>query len=86
MLASCSCHFSSPVREQCIWPEFLKHENQPTPASISENDKLHMCQKSQLAEILQEQDTQVWQTLNPLAPDTLPKLFSHNTKAPLLMA
>lgn len=33
--------------------EFFKHENQSAPASLSDNGKLHTCQKSQLAEILQ---------------------------------
>lgn len=40
---------------QCDLQEFFKHENQPSPASLSDNCKLHTCQKSQLAEIPQAQ-------------------------------
>ena len=33
--------------------EFFKHENQLFPSALSDNGKLHSCQKSQLADILQ---------------------------------
>eukprot|EP00745_Piridium_sociabile_P026549 TRINITY_DN4240_c0_g1_i3.p1 TRINITY_DN4240_c0_g1~~TRINITY_DN4240_c0_g1_i3.p1 ORF type:complete len:1496 (-),score=398.92 TRINITY_DN4240_c0_g1_i3:837-5324(-) len=42
---------------QCDLHDFFKHENQSAPASLSDNGKLHTCQKSQLAEILQAQVT-----------------------------
>ena len=35
--------------------EFFKHENQTTPASLSDGGQLHTCQKSQLTELLQAQ-------------------------------
>lgn len=32
--------------------DFFRHENQSFPAALSENGKLHTCQRSQLAVIL----------------------------------
>ena len=49
--------FISCQTRQCDLQEFFKHENQPTPASLSDSGKLHTCQKSQLTEILQAQVT-----------------------------
>ena len=34
--------------------EFFRHENQPFPASLSDGGRLHVCQKLQLAAILEE--------------------------------
>ena len=45
--------FISCQTTQCDLQQFFKHENQPTPAALSENGKLHACQKSQLVEILE---------------------------------
>ena len=47
---------SCPTR-QCDLQEFFKHENQPTPESLSVSGKLQTCQKLQLTEILQAQVT-----------------------------
>ena len=40
---------------KCDLQEFFKHENQPVPAALSDNGKLHSCQKSQLVGILEAQ-------------------------------
>jgi len=50
------CHpfsqlFISCQSKQCDLHEFFQHENQSTPASLSDSGKLHTCQKSQLGEI-----------------------------------
>ena len=47
--------FISCQNRQCDLQEFFKHENQSHPASLSDSGKLHTCQKSQLAEILEAQ-------------------------------
>ena len=52
------CHlfsrlFISCQNRQCDLQEFFKYENQSAPASLSDNGRLRMCQKSQLTEILQ---------------------------------
>ena len=44
--------------------EFFQHENQSTPASLSDSGKLHTCQKSQLGEIRES---------NTLMPNTEPE-------------
>ena len=44
--------------------EFFKYENQPVPAALSDNGKLHTCQKSDLVALLQSQVT---------TPDTEPE-------------
>ena len=49
--------FISCQTRQCDLQEFFKHENQSTPASLSDSGKLHTSQKSQLTEILQAQVT-----------------------------
>jgi len=54
-----SCH-----SRQCDLHEFFQHENQSTPASLSDSGKLHTCQKSQLVEILES---------NTLMPNTEPQ-------------
>ena len=47
--------FISCQSRKCNLQEFFKHENQPVPAALSDNGKLHSCQKSQLVEILEAQ-------------------------------
>ena len=47
--------FISCQSRKCDLQEFFKHENQPVPAALSDNGKLHSCQKSQLVEILEAQ-------------------------------
>lgn len=47
--------FISCQNRECDLQEFFRHENQSTPASLSDNGKIHTTQKSQLAEILQKQ-------------------------------
>ena len=47
--------FISCQTRQCDLQEFFRHENQSSPASLSDGGKLHTCQKSQLTEILQAQ-------------------------------
>ena len=47
--------FISCQTRQCDLQEFFRHENQSSPASLSDRGKLHTCQKSQLTEILQAQ-------------------------------
>ena len=54
------CHlfshlFISCQSRKCDLQEFFKHENQPVPAALSDNGKIHSCQKSQLVEILEAQ-------------------------------
>ena len=46
-------HFISCQSRQCDLNEFFKYENQPVPASLSDNGKLHFCQKSYLTDIFQ---------------------------------
>ena len=45
-----SCH-----SRQCDLREFFKYENQPFPAALSDNGKLHSCQKSDLVNLLLSQ-------------------------------
>ena len=45
--------FISCQSRQCDLNEFFKHENQPVPASLSDNGKLHSCEKAHLTDILQ---------------------------------
>ena len=47
--------FISCQTRECDLQEFFRHENQSSPASLSDGGKLHTCQKSQLTEILQAQ-------------------------------
>ena len=47
--------FISCQSRKCDLQEFFKHENQTVPAALSDNGKLHSCQKSQLVEILETQ-------------------------------
>ena len=47
--------FISCQSRKCDLQEFFKHESQPVPAALSDNGKLHSCQKSQLVEILEAQ-------------------------------
>lgn len=54
---------------QCDLQEFFKRENQSSPASLSDSGKLHACQKSQVAEILQAQVN---------IPDSEPRGHSHH--------
>ena len=42
---------------ECDWLQFFKHENQSFPAALSDGGKLHSCQKSQLASILERNIT-----------------------------
>jgi hypothetical protein len=45
--------FISCQSRECDLKEFFRHENQPFPAALSDGGKLHSCQKSQLAAILE---------------------------------
>ena len=56
--------FISCQTRQCDLSEFFKHENQSAPASLSDNGKLHTCQKSQLMDILKA---------NVIMPDIQPQ-------------
>ena len=47
--------FISCQSRQCDLREFFKYENQPFPAALSDNGKLHSCQKSDLVNLLQSQ-------------------------------
>ena len=52
------CHlfsklFISCQSRECDLQQFFRHENQPFPAALSDSGKLHTCQKSQLATILE---------------------------------
>ena len=49
--------FISCQNRECDLKEFFSHENQSFPASLSDGGKLHVCQKSQLASILEEKVT-----------------------------
>ena len=49
--------FISCQNRQCDLQEFFKHENQSAPATLSDSGRLHTCQKSQLAALLQAQVT-----------------------------
>lgn len=49
--------FISCQSRQCDLEEFFRHENQSAPASLSDNGKLHVCQKSQLVEVLEREMT-----------------------------
>ena len=54
------CHlfsqlFISCQSRQCDLCEFFKYENQSFPAALSDNGKLHSCQKSDLVKLLQSQ-------------------------------
>ena len=40
---------------QCDLQEFFRYENQSFPAALSDNGKLHSCQKSDLAKVLLSQ-------------------------------
>jgi hypothetical protein len=44
--------FISCQSRQCDLREFFKFENQPFPAALSDNGKLHSCQKSDLVNLL----------------------------------
>ena len=66
------CHlfsqlFISCQSRQCDLCEFFKYENQPIPTALSDNGKLHTCQKSDLVALLQFQVT---------TPDTEPEVFA----------
>ena len=61
--------FISCQSRQCDLQEFFKHENQTSPASLSDSGKFHTCQKSQLAELLQAQVA---------IPDKEPRGDNHN--------
>ncbi|KAJ8046459.1 hypothetical protein HOLleu_05133 [Holothuria leucospilota] len=45
--------FISCQNRECDLNEFFRHENHPLPAALSDDGKLHLCQKSQLATILE---------------------------------
>ena len=45
--------FISCQNRECDLHEFFRHENQPFPASLSDGGRLHVCQKSQLAVVLE---------------------------------
>ncbi|KAJ8333969.1 hypothetical protein SKAU_G00412880 [Synaphobranchus kaupii] len=45
--------FISCQNRECDLNEFFRHENHPFPAALSDGGKLHTCQKSQLAAILE---------------------------------
>ena len=47
--------FISCQNRKCNLEEFFSHENQSTPASLSDDGRLHITQKSQLIEIRQMQ-------------------------------
>lgn len=49
--------FISCQNRQCDLQEFFKHENQSSPASLSDRGKLRTCTKSQLSDILQAKVT-----------------------------
>ena len=51
--------FISCQTRQCDLQEFFRHENQSSPASLSDRGKLHTCQISQLTEIVQAQVVEV---------------------------
>ena len=42
---------------ECDLYDFLHHENHPFPAALSDGGKLHACQKSQLAAVLESHVT-----------------------------
>ena len=42
---------------ECSLKEFFHHENQSFPSSLSDGERLHVCQKSQLAAILVDKVT-----------------------------
>ena len=44
---------SSHASTKCDLQEFFRHEKQPFPAALSDCGKLHYCQKSQFAAILE---------------------------------
>jgi len=46
--------FISCQSRECDLNDFFKHENQSSPASLSDNGRLHPSQKSQLAQILED--------------------------------
>ena len=56
--------FISCQSRQCDLREFFKYENQPFPAALNDNGKLHSCQKSDLVNLLQSQ---------VMIPDTEPE-------------
>ncbi len=56
--------FISCQSRQCDLKEFFKYENQLFPAALSDNGKLHSCQKSDLVSLLQSQ---------VMIPDTEPE-------------
>ena len=56
--------FISCQSRQCDLREFFKYEKQPFPAALSDNGKLHSCQKSDLVNLLQSQ---------VMIPDTEPE-------------
>ncbi len=63
------CHlfsrlFISCQSRQCDLSEFFKYENQSFPAALSDNGKLHSCQKSDLVKLLHSQ---------VMTPDTEPE-------------
>jgi hypothetical protein len=49
--------FISCQSRECDLNDFFKHENQSSPASLSNNGRLHPSQKSQLAQILEDKVT-----------------------------
>lgn len=50
-----SCLFISCQSRQCDLKAFFEHENPYFPPSLSDNGKLHTCQKSQLTDLLEDQ-------------------------------
>ena len=49
--------FISCQASECDLNDFFQHENQAFPAALSDNGRLHPCQKSHLATILEEKVT-----------------------------
>ncbi len=45
--------FISCQNRECNLHEFFPHENQPIPASLGDGGRFHVCQKSQLADVLE---------------------------------
>ena len=49
--------FISCQSRYCNLFDFFRHENHPFPAALSDGGKLHTCQKSQLAAVLENHVT-----------------------------
>ena len=49
--------FVSYKSRECDLYDFFRHENHPFPAALSDGGKLHACQKSQLAAVLESHAT-----------------------------